>query len=73
VSRKNSNKSIKKNVIQFPGQGYTKSRKIKSKIKSLKNVNSGDAISEMSDARLKSFGLNPKKIKNKLKYGHHKH
>ncbi|XP_047117987.1 protein KRI1 homolog [Schistocerca piceifrons] len=60
-----SNKEMPKASVR--NSHHKKNKNNRSKVNG--NIKNNNNVTELSDARLKAYGINPKKFKNKMKYG----
>lgn len=54
---------------EMPKASKKNSNQKKNKLNKTKMKGNSNNVTELSDARLKAYGINPKKFKNKMKYG----
>lgn len=70
-NKKKKNKNEEDLVNQSSKDTNNRKRKLSIKTKNIKNkkFKQNDSNSDLSNARLSAYGINPKKYRNKLKYG----
>ncbi|XP_076620763.1 protein KRI1 homolog [Colletes latitarsis] len=66
---RNHNESNSKHLQKVEVEGKMKKKFNKMKRKDFKQKEANDSIASLNPERLKMYGINPKKLKNKLKYG----